>query len=194
MADQYYIANNNIYNDTPSHLQAWVPQGGMVNKLSPDDVRIVVDSWLASGTLKRVPRTGDGKREDLPPWGQDSNYSIYFKTDLVPTKKNGHPQGTIGVSAIAKFSPAAKQYFEGNNSQVKVLVHEVVWRFLNNGATLPSGLDISHCDHDGKVLNLIAESTSLNESRKYCKQMGWYGRNDNNGTLLCPHRNYKRCT
>jgi len=84
----------------------------------------------------------------------------------------------------------------GNNdiNQFKVLRHLVVWRYLNDYVLIPDGLQISHCDHDTTILNLVAESRDLNESRKYCHKYKWYMKTDSNTTILCPHRSYHPCS
>lgn len=75
----------------------------------------------------------------------------------------------------------------------KVLLHLVVWRQANDYDLLDSSLEISHCDADHNVLNLIAESHDENESRKYCHLFGWYAVLPGETEPRCPHREWP-CT
>jgi len=69
----------------------------------------------------------------------------------------------------------------------KVLVHQLYWRYKNNYAPINPELHISHCDKEPEVLNLVAESSMMNESRKYCHLFNWYKPLPNEDWARCPH-------
>jgi hypothetical protein len=161
-----------------SPIQNWVPCTDRVaNQLSANDVNIIVAEWIQMNDL--LPVFG-GMNPALPP------------NCLVETAGNltvaGHFQATIPAAVRPLLS------IQWPQAQVKMLRHNVVWRWQNGGALIPEGLHISHCHANKHVLNLVAESPRLNESRKGCHEFGWNQATDANGVLLCPHRSYKRCT
>jgi hypothetical protein len=161
-----------------SAVQKWESRNGMVNELSYRDVKTVVEHWILNDSRFNYVSLED--RPDLPPHDSIDGVARYFKDDLVPTKKDGHPQATIPRKLYKNLDA-----WEGSekSGQIKVLRHLVVWRYMFKGALLPKNLDISHCDHDHTILNLVAESRDLNESRKYCHLFRW----------TCPHE-YHKCT
>lgn len=185
---QFYIPYVNKYYKIQSPITHWWPRSTLVNYFTKSDIELIVKDWILNdNNFNYVPY---GIR---PMFGTIENYNTcLFKDDLEPTKVNGHPQATISknLKSLLEFDP-----WKGTEKdQVKVLRHLVVWRYMNNGAQIPQELEISHCDHDPTILNLIAESKDLNESRKSCHKFGWYKNNDSKDVLLCPHRYYHPCT
>lgn len=187
-SNQFYIPNVNRYYKIKSPISHWWTRSTLVNYFTKSDIELIVEDWINNDkNFNYVPY---GLR---PMFGTMGVYNTcLFKDDLEPTKVNGHPQATISrnLQSLLDFDP-----WKGTEKdQVKVLRHLVVWRYMNNGAQIPQELEISHCDHDPTILNLIAESKDLNESRKSCHKFGWYKNNDSNNVLLCPHRYYHPCT
>jgi hypothetical protein len=140
------------------------PSKGSVNKLSLDDIDMIVSYWLEQGTICVDP--DDGR----------------WWCDLATTGKYKHAQATIPTTMRPHLS------FNSSSDQFKVLVHQVVWRF-NTRFALPTHRDmpISHTGRNSQYLDVIAESVALNESRKACHSFKWYE------SGLCPHR-YRPCT
>lgn len=166
-----------IYNLSP--IQDWEAREDGVNLYSSNDIKSIVNHWAQHDRhFKRIPLS---ERPDLTADEEVKGYTRFFRDDLKPTKVNGHPQATVSKALMGKldFDPWANT----KRGQVKVLRHLVVWRYLNGGALLPDDLQISHVDADHTVLNLVAESRTLNESRKYCHLYRWN----------CPH-SYYECT
>jgi hypothetical protein len=187
-SNQFYIPYVNKYYKIQSPITHWWPRSTMVNYFTKSDIELIVKDWIENDN--NFTYVSYGLR---PMFGTMGVYNTcLFKDDLEPTKVNGHPQATIkrNLQPMLEFDP-----WEGTGQdQVKVLRHLVVWRYMNNGVQIPQELEISHCDHDPTILNLIAESKDLNESRKSCHKFGWYKNNDSNNVLLCPHRYYHPCT
>jgi len=73
----------------------------------------------------------------------------------------------------------------------RVPVHCVLYRWYNNYARIPSGLDISHIrDHSWLVepTELVAESGPTNRARTACRENGWYQEHKPGcGCVRCPH-------
>jgi len=69
----------------------------------------------------------------------------------------------------------------------KVLIHHIYWRMMNDYALIPADLHISHRDAEPEVMNLIAETVDMNESRKYCHKFGWYKVLPGADRPRCPH-------
>ena len=68
----------------------------------------------------------------------------------------------------------------------KVLVHQIVWRYMNRCASIPQGMEISHLFSDKAIVwPTVSEDPEVNESRKPCQkehpELGWAKRG------LCPH-------
>lgn len=99
------------------------------------------------------------------------NGVLYEKSLYVTTGPNKHGQVDCGSVGI-----------EG-----KVLVHHIYWRYKNEYKSLPKDLPISHLDAEPEVLNLLAESVQMNESRKYCHLFGWYKAQPDEDRPRCPH-------
>ena len=186
LAKEYYIPYKNKYYKVEStnvdHGEEY--RDTLVNYFNADDIETIVYDWIGNDKKFKWIDTieNDGKLCTFK----------YLKDDLEPTKEYGHPQATIRkeLRRYLSFDP----WTELNQDQVKVLRHLVVWRFYNQGAYIPKDLDISHCDVNSSILNLVAESKTLNESRKYCHKLGWHTMLDSNGEILCPHRYYHPCT
>jgi hypothetical protein len=172
MNQEYYIPD-------VSPVQTWDARSDIVNKLSVKDIDTIVKYWLDNDDGFHY--VTQKERPDLPKHPTRKESTIYFQDGLKPTKKDGHPQATISTQLKNKLS--FNPWELTGKSQVKLLRHLVVWRYMNKGALVPEELHISHADHDHTVLNLIAESKNLNESRKYCHMYQW----------ACPHV-YHKCT
>lgn len=171
----------NYYIPDISPVQGWEPNIDLLaNEFTQLDITTIVHGWLSNGTIRRVTIA---ERPDLLA-SNDGVNTVYFRDNLVP-QQHGYVQATIPVGVIARLERRAvlPQYV-----QVRVLTHLIVWRY-HWRAEIPRGLEISHCDHDHRVLRLVAETHSLNESRKACHQHGWTAANN-----LCPHRCYYECT
>jgi hypothetical protein len=119
-----------------------------------------------------------------------NNYVFVDKKE--PPGENKHPQVTVPVDCRKNCLDV--DYWYDVSGQVKIQRHLVVWRYYNDCQLIPTDLDVSHCDHDSTILNLVAETPHLNESRKACHKFGWYKKTDGYGTILCPHRTYHACT
>lgn len=186
-SNQYYIPQKSLLYKSTSEIQVWNPKKILANEFTGNDIKILVDYWLAhDDNFCRVPSY---KRP-----GYELNVISFetclFEDSLVSTKEAGHPQATVPRKLAHSFE---RDYWL-DKFQLKVQRHLIVWRYLNNFAAIPEGLEISHCDHDHKILNLVAESHELNESRKACHLFGWYKEVDSNGVILCPHRKYHVCS
>lgn len=124
-----------------------------------------------------------------------------FETALVPVGVGKWPQHTVPTILRPGRAPPGNPVLSvdrltGPGGQWKVLLHLVVWRHLNQGALLPAGLEISHYNVNNSILDLVAESHELNESRKWCKVFGWHIVQNQFipvQPVLCPHT-YCPCT
>ncbi|KAH7815360.1 uncharacterized protein MONOS_11365 [Monocercomonoides exilis] len=68
----------------------------------------------------------------------------------------------------------------------KVVVHAIAWRWMNLGAKIPSGCEVSHRDTDPNVLNLTVENHKVNLSRRRCQERNKiYG--STNNIFICDH-------
>lgn len=190
ISQKYYVPFTSRMYDyaVASPVQEWAPRNTPANKFSDDDLDVLINYWLDNdANFNYVPYAL------RPAFGVINRHDGYlFKDDLEPTKEGGHPQSTIPMALQGDLH--YNIWEDMNVRQPKVLRHLIVWRYMNGSAYIPDELDISHCDHDNTILNLIAESRELNESRKSCHLFGWYKKTDANGQLLCPHRYYKKCT
>jgi hypothetical protein len=186
--DDYYIPKYSVLYKTISPIQNWFPSDTLVNIFPKNDLITIIKYWEEKDdTFNRV-RAAKRPNYALNPI---SEITCLFKDELVPTKKYGHPQVTIPRKLKEKLD---LNYWDNDIDQFKVLRHLVVWRYLNDYALIPDKLQISHCDHDPMILNLVAESRDLNESRKYCHKYKWYMETDSSNTILCPHRSYHPCS
>eukprot|EP00300_Choanocystis_sp_HF-7_P007860 c15551_g1_i1.p1 GENE.c15551_g1_i1~~c15551_g1_i1.p1 ORF type:complete len:132 (+),score=17.81 c15551_g1_i1:105-500(+) len=93
--------------------------------------------------------------------------------------------GVITNGAFNKpdHSVAYKIFHVPGSKQVKVLGHQVLWRYYHDFALIPPDTQVSHlCGRSvcGSAQCLVAENRDLNESRKGCHKGLW--------TLdWCPH-------
>lgn len=188
-SNHYYIPKRSILYKSTSPIQEWAPKYTLANEFTGNDIKTLVDYWLENdkNNFRRIPSY---KRPDYS-LSITSFETCLFEDTLVPTKENGHPQTTIPRKLVEYFE---RDYWDDNKSQLKISRHLIIWRYLNNFEPIPEGLEISHCDHDHRILNLVAESHELNESRKACHLFGWYEKKDSNGVILCPHRSYHACS
>ena len=171
-----------------SPIKEWDIRDTPANFFSDSDIDVLIGYWL--GNDPKFNHCPYALRPEFGVMGRDSGY--LFKDDLEPTKEGGHPQATIPIALRGVLDFDIWEHT--GKAQPKVLRHLIVWRYMNVGAYIPKDLDISHCDHDHTILNLVAESRELNESRKSCHLFGWYRKTDANGQILCPHRYFKKCT
>ena len=184
----YYIPKRSFLYKSTSPIQIWSPKFILANEFTKNDIKVLVDYWVENdGTFRKVPSY---LRPDYS-FNPISYESCLFHDSLVPTKNAGHPQATIPRKLADLFE---RDYWPDDEKQLKISRHLIVWRYLNDYEAIPDGLEISHCDHDNTILNLVAESHELNESRKACHIFGWYKKRDSKGELLCPHRNYHVCS
>lgn len=99
----------------------------------------------------------------------------FYKCTLKPNKEGGYAQ--VDVTSYCKESGVTG----------KQLVHLIYWRFINDGAQIREGFEISHLCKDNTVLNVLEESWEMNQSRIYCHYFGWYKTLPGEDRPRCPH-------
>ncbi|KAH7818298.1 uncharacterized protein MONOS_9965 [Monocercomonoides exilis] len=102
---------------------------------------------------------------------------FFIKMNLVGTK-------TVGKDKRSVYPQISVQCVVGCNWKVEV--HHLAWRWMNMGAKIPPGLEVSHLDSDSTVLNLTVETHEENESRKRCHRLARQG-DKREEPLICPH-------
>lgn len=132
--------------------------GGLVNGLTVEQVKEMIGLLKGGKYIKQVKR-GD---------------QVFDKSLYKPVGSNKH--GQVDVKPVLGTS-------------TKVLVHHLYWRYQNDFALVPSDprIHISHLDAEPEVMNLVAESRDMNESRKYCHKFKWYLQLPGEDRLRCPH-------
>jgi hypothetical protein len=101
-----------------------------------------------------------------------------WRCNLVPTGKYKHCQATIPKRLRMHLS--IDGWARKNVDQWKESAHMVWWRHTFRGARIPKGLQLSHFHADPHVLETVAETWDLNESRKFCHMFWVFGGE-------CPH-------
>ena len=101
---------------------------------------------------------------------------------LKPNKVGGYAQ--VDMRSL-KSAGLTEEQCKG-----KQLVHAIYWRWLNKGLPIKTdgSTNLSHLDKDTSILNIIQESVSMNESRKYCHLFEWYKPLPGEQAPRCPHK------
>lgn len=153
------------------------------NQLSSEEGEAIVAAWKKNGVLVESDEyPGKGWLGRVAMWGGIAGFLLFgFKNmginvlglgwyvcSLAPNKEDGYAQATVPKKAKPDWM-----------SYKKMLVHPVVWRFLNGWAIIPEGMVVSHRGPDTRLMALCVESAELNESRKSC--------NVTLSSRACPH-------
>jgi len=148
-------------------------RGSVVNALSHDQLTEIVH-FMKTKTYKRAG-------ESIPYLEQtDRGWRCTLACTVDAKGKPKYPQ--LDLSRFSFGTALGKQ-----------LVHLIYWRYDNDGEQISADLNISHCDADHTILNLVQETRDYNESRKYCHLFGWYKAKSGEDRPRCPHWEYPCC-
>jgi len=147
-------------------------KGHLANQLSPEEVTHIVN-WMKTTKIQG--------RNCFYIEQKDRGWVCNLAATATKSGEPKYPQVDI-----KRFKFAVTQ---------KVLVHQLFWRFQNDGALIDLSPDmhISHLDKDKTYIECVQESKDMNESRKYCHLFGWYKLKPGEARARCPHWE-KPCT